>query len=184
MPRRLHRYYGAGYSHFITTSYRRLPLLGSARNRDLFLRVLESVRRRYHFVVVGYVVMPEHVHLLIGEPQRGDPSLVMKALKQGFARRLLKQPRAERNSKQLSLWEAPVDHGRIWQPRFYDFVVFSEHKRVEKLRYMHRNPVKRGLVLEPEQWYWSSSRHYAYSETGPVVVNEPERAELRIRKIS
>jgi transposase IS200 family protein len=72
---------------------RRLPLLASARNRDLFLRVLESVRRRHHFVVVGYVVMPEHVHLLIGEPQRGDPSLVMKALKQGFARRLLKRLR-------------------------------------------------------------------------------------------
>lgn len=89
MARRLHRYYGAGYSHFITTScYRRLPLLASARNRDLFLRVLESVRRRYRFVVCGYVVMPEHVHLLMGEPERGDPSLVMKALKQGFARRI------------------------------------------------------------------------------------------------
>src|SRR5258706_10804710 len=90
MPNRLHRYYGAGYSHFITTScYRRLPLLGSPRNRDLFLRVLEQARCRYHFVVLGYVVMPEHVHLLISEPQRGDPSAVMKALKQGFARRLL-----------------------------------------------------------------------------------------------
>ena len=132
MPRRLHRYYGAGYSHFITTScYRRLPLLGSARNRDLFLRVLESVRRRYHFVVVGYVVMPEHVHLLIGEPQRGDPSLVMKALKQGFVRRLLGRLRRRVDSRQLPLWQEAVDYGRIWQPRFYDFVVFSEHKRVE-----------------------------------------------------
>jgi len=185
MPRRLHRYYGAGYSHFITTScYRRLPLLGSARNRDLFLRVLESVRRRYHFVVVGYVVMPEHVHLLIGEPQRGDPSLVMKALKQGFARRLLGRLRRRADSKQLPLWQEAVDYGRIWQPRFYDFVVFSEHKRVEKLRYMHRNPVKRGLVLEPEQWLWSSSRHCAYAEAGPVVVHEPQKAELRVRKIS
>ena len=69
-------------------------------------------------------------------------------------------------------------------PRFYDFIVFSEHKRVEKLRYMHRNPVKRGLVLEPQQWTWSSFRHYAYDEPGPVVVNEAQRAELRVRKIS
>ncbi len=74
VPKRLHRYYGAGYLHFITTScHRRLPLLGNPRNRDLFLRVLEQVRRRYRFVVLGYVVMPEHVHLLMGEPQRGDP---------------------------------------------------------------------------------------------------------------
>ena len=56
MPNRLHRYYGAGYSHFITTScYQRLPLLSLARNRDLFLRVLEQVRRRYRFAVVGYL---------------------------------------------------------------------------------------------------------------------------------
>jgi hypothetical protein len=54
------------------------------------------------------------------------------------------------NSKQMSPWEAPFGRGRIWQPRFYDFVVFSEHKRLQKLRYIHRNPVKRGLVEEPQ----------------------------------
>lgn len=185
MPNRLHRYYGAGYSHFITTScYQRLPLLGSPRNRDLFVRVLEQVRRRYHFAVVGYVVMPEHVHLLITEPRRGSPSTVMQAIKQGFARRLLARLRKQRRPQQLSLWSGPVERGRIWQPRFYDFVVFSEKKRVEKLRYRHRNPVKRGLVLNPEQWRWSSYRHYAYDESGPVLVNEPHRAELIVRKIS
>ena len=70
------------------------------------------------------------------------------------------------------------------QARFYDFNVYSDRKRVEKLRYIHRNPVKRGLVLEPQQWAWSSFRHYAYNEPGPVVVNEVERAELRIRNVS
>jgi len=62
-------------------------------------------------------------------------------------------------------------------------VVFSDKKRVEKLRYMHRNPVKRGLVLEPEQWPWSSYRSYAYGETGPVLVNEPRSAEMRVREV-
>ena len=153
MPNRLHRYYGAGYSHFITTScYQRLPLLRSRGNRDLFLRVLEQVGQRCRFAVAGYVVMPEHVHLLIGEPKRGNPSCVMQAIKQGFARRLLSRWRKAADSQQLALWSGPVQRGRVWQPRFYDFVVFSEKKRVEKLRYMHRNPVKRGLVLEPEQW--------------------------------
>ena len=185
MPNRLHRYYGSGYSHFITTScYRRLPLLGTAHNRDLLLRVFEQVRRRYRFVVGGYVVMPEHVHLLISEPERGDPSLVMQAIKQGFARQMLARLRRSGNTQQLSLCSGAVERGRIWQPRFYDFVVFSEKKRVEKLRYMHRNPVKRGLVQEPEQWEWSSYRHYAFGENGPVLVNEPRKAELRVRKIS
>jgi len=68
--------------HFVTTScYHRWPLLARAEDRDLFLETLEEVRRSYRFVVVGYVVMPEHVHLLIGEPERGDPSVVMQVLK-------------------------------------------------------------------------------------------------------
>lgn len=185
MPKRLHRYYGAGYLHFITTScFQRRPLLGSARNRDLFLQVLELVRRRYHFVVKGYVVMPEHVHLLIGEPQRSTPSAVMQAIKQGFARRLLSRLHQTEHLQELSLWSGPVERGRIWQPRFYDFVVFSDKKRIEKLRYMHRNPVKRGLVLAPEQWVWSSYQHYAYDESGPVLLNVPQMAELTVRKVS
>jgi REP element-mobilizing transposase RayT len=81
MPPRLRRYYGAGYLHFITTScYRRQPLLRNPRDRDLFLSVLEQVRRRYRFVLVGYVVMPEHIHLLVSEPERANPSVVMQAL--------------------------------------------------------------------------------------------------------
>jgi putative transposase len=60
----------------------------------------------------------------------------------------------------------------VWQPRFYDFNVWTEHKRVEKLRYMHRNPVKRGLVQEPEQWSWSSFRYYKYGDAGLIRVND------------
>ena len=101
MPTGLHRSYGSGYLHFITTScYQRLPLLGKPENRDLFLEVFEQVRRRYRFVVVGYVVMPEHVHLLVSEPERGDLSLVMQVLKQGFARRLLCQLRRRNDPRQ------------------------------------------------------------------------------------
>ena len=102
MPRRLRRYYGSGYAHFITTScFRRLPLLNTPWRRDLLLKVLEQVRRRYGFVVLGYVVMPEHVHLLIGEPERGNPSTVMQAIKQGWARRMRTRQRS--NSRQGEL---------------------------------------------------------------------------------
>lgn len=163
MPRRLRRYYGSGYAHFITTScYQRRPWLGNPRSRDLFVSVLEQVRRRYGFVVIGYVVMPEHVHLLIGEPERADPSVVMQAVKQGFARGLLRRLRRRSDSRQCGLWAMDASHGHVWQRRFYDFVVWSERKRTQKLLYMHHNPVKRSLVLEPEQWRWSSFRHYAY----------------------
>jgi putative transposase len=169
VPRNLKRYYGAGDLHFITCScYHRQPWLGSARRRDLFLTVLEQVRQRYAFVVLGYVVMPEHFNLLVCEPQRGTPSTVMQALKLGFARRVLGTSLRRRN--QPTLWTA-TEPAHVWQRRFYDFNVWTEHKRIEKLRYMHRNPVKRGLVLEPEQWRWSSFCSYAYGEAGTVKVN-------------
>jgi putative transposase len=61
-----------------------MPLLARPQYRDLLLEVLEGVRRCYRFVVVGYVVMPEHVHLLLSEPERGNPSKVMQAIKQSL----------------------------------------------------------------------------------------------------
>lgn len=170
MPSRLKRYYTSKDLHFITCScYRRRPLLGSAQRRDLFLKILEEARQRYQFVVLGYVVMPEHFHLLISEPEKGDPSVVMKVMKQRFARRVHKQ----RSSKQLDLCVDGADE-HVWQKRFYDFNVWNERKRVEKLRYIHRNPVKRGLVQAPDQWAWSSFCAYAYGEKGRVRVNFQE----------
>jgi len=153
--------------------------MGSARRRDLFLQILEQTRQKYRFVVVGYVVMPEHFHLLIGEPEKGTPSTVMQVVKQRFARQVLKEMRRRQRADQSRLWEEP-EH--VWQRRFYDFNVWTEKKRVEKLRYMHRNPVKRELVLEPEQWAWSSFRWYAMREVGAVKLNEWEPAALKVQE--
>jgi REP-associated tyrosine transposase len=152
VPGRLHRYYGSGYLHFITSScYQRRPLLDTSHRRNVLLEIIEQVRRRYGFVVMGYVLMPEHLHPLISEPQRGNPSIVMQVLKQRYAHQVLAAWRERQRSSQ-DLWQNCMAEGHIWQRRFYDFVVYSERKRIEKLRYVHRNPVKRGLVLDPEQW--------------------------------
>jgi putative transposase len=165
MPSGLHRTYGAHHLHFITCScFQRLPLLNRAYSRDCFLSILEQVRQRYRFVVVGYVVMPEHVHLLITEPEIGSPSKIMQVLKQRTARALL--PICDNDASLMNL--APR---AFWQARFYDFNVWTTKKRVEKLRYIHRNPVKRGLVESAEQWRWSSYRFYFLDEVGPVQMN-------------
>ena len=173
MPSGLRRFYGANHLHYSTCScYRRRPLLAATRRRDAFLRVLEQVRQKYDFTVVGYVVMPEHFHLLISEPEQGDPSVVMKVLKQRVARRLLPRKRARPLPE---LWPEAKAPRHFWQKRFYDFNVWSRRKEIEKLRYMHRNPVKRGLVSSPELWRWSSFRSYAFAEKGLVEVNAPMR---------
>ncbi|HVO81695.1 MAG TPA: transposase [Terriglobales bacterium] len=149
----------------------RRPILGSAPRRDLLVTILDQVRQRYRFIVRGYVVMPEHIHLLISEPERGTPSTVMQVLKQGFARRLHRGRKGPES--QGRLWPEPAV-GQVWQERFYDFNVWSRKKMVEKIRYMHRNPVTRGLVAQPDHWAWSSYRSYAYHEVGKVRVNFQE----------
>ena len=177
MPKGLKRYYGHEYLHFLTCScYHRQPWLASESRRDLFLEVLEQIRHHYGFVVVGYVVMPDHIHLLISEPERGTQSTVMQVLKQRFARRVLAK---KKNAEEKGL--RPCESQHVWQRRFYDFHVWNERKRVEKLRYMHRNPVRAGFVNQPEQWQWSSYRSYASGEAGEVKINEWPEAVMRIR---
>jgi putative transposase len=139
-----------------------MALLDSAAARELFERELERVRRWYGCYLTGYVVMPEHVHLLISEPERGTLSVVIQMLKQITSRKL-----------------RPADTRRFWQVRYYGFPVWSERKRVEKLRYIHRNPVKRGLVARPEDWRWSSFLQWATGYEGRVEIECPSTALRR-----
>ena len=165
MPWGLKRYQQARHLHFITFScYHRAPLLGNPQARDIVVTAVEQARRWYGFYVVGYVVMPEHVHLLISEPERSTLSVALQMLKQSASQKL-------RGGSKTP----------FWQPRYYDFNVWSERKRIEKLLYIHRNPVKRGLVATPEYWAWSGFRHYITSEEGMVEIESPWTARNRER---
>jgi putative transposase len=169
---KLERWYGHGHFHFITCScYRRLPLLGTVKARDRFVKILSEVRDRYDFWLVGYVVMPEHIHLLISEPNVGDPSVVVRVLKQRVSRSLRAKKRRSVGQKELWPGRTLGSHPQFWQRRFYDFNVWSKKKRNEKLKYIHFNPVKRGLVPAPKDWSWSSYRFYWRGERGVCVPN-------------
>jgi len=136
MPWGLKRFQESGQLHYLTFScYHRRANFGSAQPRSLFEASLERVRQPYSLCIYGYVVMPEHIHMLVNEPERGTLAQVMQSLKQSVARTL-----------------ALRATDPFWQARYYDFNVWSEHKFVEKLRYIHRNPVTRGLVARPEDW--------------------------------
>jgi len=188
-----HRFYGGCDLHFLTFScYQRRPLFDSPIRRDVFLQILERVRRRYRLVVLGYVVMPEHVHLLVSEPQRASLSIAMQALKLGFVRSLAGSvvPTSRKigetwgtplSSSHLSSMKNARGAHRFWQTRFYDFNVWTEKKRIEKLRYIHRNPVKRGLVASPEQWPWSSYRWYLSRQQDPVKINDTDILVMTVR---
>jgi len=162
------RYQKQGCLHFITFScYHRMTLLDSGAAKETFERTLERVRAWYGCYITGYVVMPEHVHLLISEPERSKLSVAIQMLKQITSQKL--------RAKHLL---------RFWQVRYYDFPVWSEAKRIEKLRYIHRNPVKRGLVKRPEDWKWSSFVHYATGTKGIVEIESQWTARRREQMVS
>ena len=124
------RYQQTGEFHFLTFScFRRRAYLSTVAAMELFEDALERVRRRYLFAVAGYVVMPEHVHLLVNEPRRALLSKAIQALKLSVSMRSRERP--------------------FWQAHYYDFNVSSHEKFVEKLRYIHRNPVARAWSRNP-----------------------------------
>ena len=169
----LNRYYGQGDLHFVTFScYRRRPLLGTARSRDCFVKILDRVRSKRNFLLLGFVVMPEHVHLLLSEPPGSNPSIALQVLKQEVSRSLRKTRKYPPEAQpRLKFAEAQIEEKHFWQRRFYDFNVWSEKKFKEKLEYMHANPVKRRLVAHPKDWLWSSWGHYALGEKGLIRVD-------------
>ena len=166
MPRSLRRFHQSRQSHFVTFScYRRQRYFTTSKLFELFVECLEETRRRFDLCVYGYVVIPEHVHLLLSEPavEDGEPpgdrvrtlADALHFLKLAFAKRARKMRSAG---------------GPFWQKRYYDRNVRDRWEFGVKLEYLHWNPVKRGLVGAPEEWRWSSYRHYALREMGLVEI--------------
>lgn len=168
----LKRFYGRNDLHFVTFScYRRRPYLGTNRARNHFVKILDEVRRRYGFELVGYVVMPEHVHLLLSEPEKGDPSKVLQVLKQRVSRALRKRKTALKKQMEFRFDGEEEEAPAFWQRRFYDFNVWGEKKLKQKLEYIHRNPVDRKLVNHPKHWPWSSWSFYERGEKGLIEID-------------
>ncbi len=142
--------------------YDRQPYLGTVVARDLFLDSLETARRMYGLAMHGYVAMPEHVHLLVGAAGGAgavapnlavsDLEAAIDSLKAEVAERLRKRP--------------------CWLGGFDDLKVHTERQRTERMMYMHRNPVQRGLVRQPKDWRWSSFLACSTGERGLVEVVE------------
>ncbi len=168
MTQGLIRLQHSGQTHFITFScYRRQARLVTPAICTLFLENLETTRLRFSLHIYGYVIMPEHIHLLLSEPASSTLADVIHFLKLSFT----KQSQS-----------ASGDHfhgGHFWQKRYYDRNIRSYSDFMEKLRYIHRNPAKRGLCEKPEEWKWSSFRHYAQREVCGVEIESQWTADER-----
>ena len=162
MPYDLKRFQRAEALHFVTFScFHRQPFLEAPESKETVEAILEQTRARHQARVYAYVLMPEHIHLLINEPPSILVAQFLKALKQMTSRKLR------------------GDRQQFWQPRYFDANVYGETARAQVIRYIHRNPVKRGLVASPEQYQWSSFNHYATGIQGPVEIESEWTAHLR-----
>jgi putative transposase len=136
--------------------------------QESFLQALENVRIRFAFHVFGYVVMPEHVHLLLSEPHDNLLGRAMQLLK-------IEVSLEARRQGKRAIGELP-----FWQSRYFDHNVRNHEGFVTQLRYIHRNPVKRGLCSTPGDYRWSSYRGWGLGEIDIVEV-ECEMVRSRIQ---
>jgi putative transposase len=151
MPKGLTRFHQTGHLHFITIScHRHIHLFKDTNACNTLQQILEETRKKYAFLIVGYVIMSNHIHLLMTEPEEAPLATAIQVVKQRFS--------------------CTRSEEFVWESRYHDFNVFTQSKKTEKLRYMHRNPVKAGLIKEPDQWPWSSFRAYASNEPHPVQI--------------
>jgi putative transposase len=168
VPLGLKRLQATGHSHFVTfTCYRRMRHLTSEKACSCVVAALERTRRQFRLRVYGFVVMPEHVHLLVSEPERDTLERALQSLKISSARL----------SRSLRSYQGQTS--ALWQKRYYDRYMRDYEEFSQTLRYIHRNPVKRGLCARPEDWPWSSFRHYATGVNVGVEVESQWTARTR-----
>ncbi|MEW5701805.1 MAG: transposase [Candidatus Zixiibacteriota bacterium] len=174
MPRQ--SYNIAGHAHFVTcSSYHRCPILIDDPARKLLVESLDAARRRLHLELWAYVIMPEHVHLLL-MPRENAYSMaeILKRVKGPFAKRLIDIWRADDDPRlgQLRIDGPSGPSIRVWERGGgFDRNLYS-HERIRRaVEYIEWNPVRRGLVSDPMDWVWSSARARSGITDVPIQID-------------
>ena len=172
---RLLKFDDNSYVHFVTTgTFRNLPYFRNEECCRVLLEELKYYSDKLDFTLPGYVIMPDHIHLLLWWDQTGKSDLsisrIIQAIKGTTARRIINLTTSGRLEHLLQPDLATVPENskphkrnskhRFWRPGFYDFNIYTEEKLAEKLNYIHHNPVKAGLVSAPGEYRWSSYKLY------------------------
>jgi len=169
-----------GHAHFLTYScLDRLPLLTRDRTRQWVIEGMEHTRTHCNIAIWAYVIMPDHVHLLIRPRDSGyEMRRILACLKRGVsdaARRHLLAERNERWLRRLTVEYPSRRVFRFWQPGGgFDHNVFREKTIPAVIEYIHANPVRRGLVRHPTEWAWSSARFWGGRRDVPILMDVPD----------
>lgn len=164
-------------ARFVTFScFHRYRLLTATPVLNVFIHELNGLRARHNLKLYGYVVMPEHVHLVMWLPDTLRLGAVIGELKSYSAKRvlpLLKFQQA-RSLDRLTVVRRGIQQTVFWQSRCYDHNCRTCEAVSEKIEYCHNNPVKRGLAAEPGDWLWSSYNWYVGRTDVPIQMDEPD----------
>jgi putative transposase len=166
---RLRHFDNLGTARFITFStFQRRPLLNDETLIRIFLRELCSLRREHSIQILGYVIMPDHVHLVLHPPDSSALGRIIGQLKGRSSRQML------RAMEESALASPPLrTNGQpaIWQRRCYDHNCRTTDTVKEKINYCHNNPVTKGLVRDANDWTWSSYRWYHGEKCTPLEID-------------
>ena len=168
----------AGHAHELTFScYHRLRLLGSDRTRLWLIQALDEARRRWAFDLWAYVIMPEHVHVLL-LPRRTEYEVaaILKAIKHPVARKAMNYLR-NTAPQAMERFKVARPSGRVeyrfWQQGSgYDRNIVKPKTAWSVVEYIHNNPVRRSLADSPTEWSWSSAQWYAGDSDVRLVMDD------------
>ena len=156
-----------GHAYFVTFScYRRRKLLNDDKAKRIVIHFLSVQLKNQKGNCVGFVVMPNHVHAMVYFKESTKLSIFMNQWKRRSSIQLKKL-----YQKFLTKYAEKINYREsVWQAKYYSFNIYSKSKAIEKLTYMHNNPVKSGLVNCPEEWKFSSARFYSLKKPVGVMI--------------
>lgn len=164
MPKLREAVYGKGHLHLITcTCFQKQPKLGVEKHRNVFVRLMEELRVKFRFAIVGYVVMPDHFRLLMREPEIDTAANAVEMLQGRYRRRYNSSARSDE---------------QVWEIRSSDTHIVGADAIAATLASMHAEPVKAGLASSPEEWEWSSARAYAGLPEGVATIEQVPAASV------
>ena len=161
--------------YFVTTTVKDfIPVFERYDFCDILLNNIKHYQQKREFIILGYVIMPTHFHWIVKtEPSKGTISDIMRDIKKYTAWDILEQLESEKSAllKSFSKNVKPGQKRQFWIHRFDDEVIRNHKMFWAKLKYIHNNPVKAGIVERAEDYKYSSARIYIHNDHKVIKVD-------------
>ena len=180
---RWHNIYLDNVAYFFTsTVVENIPILQSTWAKKMIIDVLNFYREKYHTRINAYAIMPEHLHLIIQSESKENTKRFIQHTLRKISQRIILHTKSLLNDdlqkeKELQILNVFRDHSRgkafhrVWKERAKGIPIYSDKVMKQKLDYIHMNPVKRGLVQNPEDYKYSSFRNYYFNDHEIIKID-------------